>query len=355
MRDVPSGYMSKTIILAYFKNLIDASYAPSTCWSISSMLKATIPLHYPDAPPLDWTEVDEYLKTKSRNWEAKKSKVFSREEVEAYLRMPNINISYKLIFAFGIFGGMRKGELLNLRPADVKIVNDQLEVCIRDGKTGNRWFMITRANDPALDVVALYLSYINQRPKDAPPERLFLRYDDKKGKFYKTPIGKNVIGLVPYKVAKLLNFPEQEAKLFTGHAFRRTGATLLADDGVDFLTLKRFGAWKSDSVAHGYIGDSKAAKKRISEKVQGISGDKKLKFIPVNPVIPAAAQPPTPLAAVSPTFNITGGQHTFYVLPAGSGIYACASSSTIFGPFPPQPNQNPTVPTPAPSPAMEPK
>jgi len=45
---------------------------------------------------------------------------------------------------------------------------------------------------------------------------------------------------------------------YTVHAFRRSAATNLADAGVSFVNLKRHGQWKSDSVAEGYIANSKA-------------------------------------------------------------------------------------------------
>lgn len=81
--------------------MLDAGYAPPTLWSVSSMLKSTIPLRFTLSKALDWTEVEEFLTTKSKNWEAKKSKVFTRDQVEAFLRLPDkSNLAYKLIFAF---------------------------------------------------------------------------------------------------------------------------------------------------------------------------------------------------------------------------------------------------------------
>ncbi len=47
---------------------------------------------------------------------------------------------------------------------------------------------------------------------------------------------------------------------YTGHCWRRSSATILADAGGDKLLLKRHGRWTSDSVAEGYIDGSKRVK-----------------------------------------------------------------------------------------------
>ncbi|CAK1541969.1 unnamed protein product [Leptosia nina] len=67
---------------------------------------------------------------------------------------------------------------------------------------------------------------------------------------------------MPKEVATFLNLPE--AHEYTGHSFRRSSATLLADSGAELLTLKRHGGWRSSSVAEGYIDDSLRNKEEIS-------------------------------------------------------------------------------------------
>ena len=67
-------------------------------------------------------------------------------------------------------------------------------------------------------------------------------------------IGINTFGGMPKIVAKYLQLENPE--LYTGHTFRRTSATLLADTGASLLTIKRHGGWKSNSVAEGYIENS---------------------------------------------------------------------------------------------------
>ena len=43
--------------------------------------------------------------------------------------------------------------------------------------------------------------------------------------------------------------------------FHRTGATLLADYGIDIVNLKRMGRWKSDACVEGYLENSHSLKR----------------------------------------------------------------------------------------------
>ena len=61
----------------------------------------------------------------------------------------------------------------------------------------------------------------------------------------------------------------EDWKKYTGHTYRRSGASILAEAGVEDLTLKRAGRWKSSAVAESYIGESDTEKKRIFHKMNG--------------------------------------------------------------------------------------
>ena len=51
-----------------------------------------------------------------------------------------------------------------------------------------------------------------------------------------------------------LNLPNMEE--YTGHCFRRTSASILANTGASMERIKRLGAWESEKTANGYIEDS---------------------------------------------------------------------------------------------------
>ncbi|EFA04789.1 hypothetical protein TcasGA2_TC014838 [Tribolium castaneum] len=68
-------------------------------------------------------------------------------------------------------------------------------------------------------------------------------------------------------IAQFLKLPNDIE--YTGHSFRRSSATLLANAGADLSVLKRHGGWRSSSVAEGYIEDSLQNKIHISKKILG--------------------------------------------------------------------------------------
>ena len=78
-------------------------------------------------------------------------------------------------------------------------------------------------------------------------------------------IGRNKIGEIPKKIATYLGL--QNLNRYTGHCFRRTGTTLLANSGANMTMIKQFGVWKSDNVAQEYIENSMLNRKNIFEAV----------------------------------------------------------------------------------------
>ena len=79
--------------------------------------------------------------------------------------------------------------------------------------------------------------------------RFFINY--RNGKCTAQFIGKNKLRAMPRKIAEFLKLPEPE--LFTGHSFRRTSASILANAGADFAMLEDHGGWKSSAIAKQYV------------------------------------------------------------------------------------------------------
>jgi hypothetical protein len=75
-------------------------------------------------------------------------------------------------------------------------------------------------------------------------------------------MGINTISQIGQKVTYFLGLNNPEA--YTSHSFRRTGSTLLANEGISLFNLKRFGRWKSDSVAQRYVDTSERSKQEIA-------------------------------------------------------------------------------------------
>ena len=81
------------------------------------------------------------------------------------------------------------------------------------------------------------------------------------------PLGKNLIAAISKDIAMFLGL--NNPRLYTGHAFRVSSATVLADEGANSLTLKRHGRWASDSVAEGYLRESKQVRTRTADLLSG--------------------------------------------------------------------------------------
>lgn len=140
----------------------------------------------------------------------------------------------------------------------MKEQGDLLMVDVPDTKTQKaRRFVI------AEDYVAPVKKYKGLRPKNVATDRFFLNY--KQGKCTAQIIGKHKFASIPQEIARYLNIIDPEN--YTGHAFRRTSATLLADAGANMTTMKRHGGWKSSSVAEGYIEESLQNKTKIGKLI----------------------------------------------------------------------------------------
>lgn len=147
---------------------------------------------------------------------------------------------------------------------DIEDKRDVIIINIPDSKNKTRrTFTIINDTDKNIDCLGIIRKYVNLRPKNVDHRRLFLRYEV--GKCVNQVVGKNTLGKVPYNIAKYLNLDNPES--YTGHSFRRTSATLLADTGADVLALKRHGGWRSSTVAESYVADSTANKVDTARRI----------------------------------------------------------------------------------------
>lgn len=103
------------------------------------------------------------------------------------------------------------------------------------------------------------------RPKITAHSRFFVNYQ--KEKCTTQPVGIHKIGAVPSVVARFLDLPN--AGSYTGHAFRRTSAGLLANSGGSMSDIMRHGGWRSVSVAEGYVEESETTKINVAAKILG--------------------------------------------------------------------------------------
>lgn len=164
----------------------------------------------------------------------------------------------QIVLLLGISGACRREELTNMKVTDIRIEKDFIHVKIPTTKTH-----ISRSFTLEGNYMQLVVDYINSRPAVMKTDRLFVYLKD--GQVTNKPIGKNTIGNMVKRVAAYLNLPN--ANLYTGHSYRRTSASALADSGADMDTIKRHGGWKSTKAAEGYIEDSVGNKRRIGNRI----------------------------------------------------------------------------------------
>lgn len=154
---------------------------------------------------------------------------------------------FKVALIIGISGACRCDELLNMKMGDLEILEKSIMIVIPVTKTyTSRTFAITKS-----EWIKIIKQYYDLH-KTIGSDRFFLQI--RNGKITNQPCGHNAIGGFPKKIAAF--FKLENAHGFTGHCFRRTSATLLANTGGDILQLKKLGGWKSSAVAEGYVENS---------------------------------------------------------------------------------------------------
>ena len=289
MAEKNTNSYDEKVLLAYFKHL-SSKNLPSTLWSKYSMLNTMLKIAT-NINIVSYFLLRGFLKKLNVGYRAKKSKIFTSDEIKKFIAdAPNdrylevkVNIN-KSIYLFselfseflparqfrvllfclqvaiilGITGACRRNELYQLTVENITDKNTHLIVDILDTKTHiDRTFTV---NNPFREII---VTYMRLRPSNVTTTKFFLNYQ--KGKCTKQPIGINKLGAYPYKVAEWLELPDP--KLYTGHSFRRTSATLLANAGASMGTLKRHGGWKSAKIAEGYIEESVNNKRKICQQI----------------------------------------------------------------------------------------
>lgn len=263
----PSIVISEPNILQFLAN-ISSSYAPSSLWSMYSLLKKYILWEWKvdlgEAPT-----IKQFLTTLNKTHKKKKAPAFTREQVYTFLSDLDTPVWMKLVVVIGIFGCMRSNEIVRISWEDIHTVPDGFNIDIVRIKTdrafnGESVFIPALFNTPynPVDFLAQYRAAIDPSLHTG---RFFRNFQ--KGKYTKQPIGKNKISAIPQIVAETLGLPNPKA--YTGHSLRVTGATLAADAGISITNLKRLGGWKSDSVVEGYLRDSKKLKTDNASLIAG--------------------------------------------------------------------------------------
>jgi integrase len=243
---------------------ISKTFKPSTLWSKFSMISKCLQIKE-NINASRFPKTLAFLKRQSSGYEPKKSKVFTAEQVSEFMTKASDGkwLLDKVILSLGIFGACRRDDILNLNKNDVNDNGSYFTVKIRDDKTHKNRFFTISDDDCPFQPCQLLRKYMLLRPAHAKNDKFLVCY--RNGKCAAQNVGIHRIGSVPKNVATFLKLENPET--YTGHALRRSSATMIVEGGADLLALKQHGGWKSSSVAEGYVENSIKRKIEVSKKL----------------------------------------------------------------------------------------
>lgn len=233
--------ISENVLLAYF-DMQSKSKKISTLWTMYSMLRTCLNV-FKNVDISQYVKLQTRLKTMSSGYEPKKSKILEIEDINRFIKEGDdqLYLATKIVLIMGYNGGCRREELTNMSIDDVEYQNDAILVTIPKTKNNlSRIFVITENI-----WINLIKKYAQLRPSTVTHRRFFITY--RNGYCISCPMGINTIGHTPKIIAEFLKLPNPE--LFTGHCFRRSSMSHLANSGSDLVTIKRHRGWKSSNVA----------------------------------------------------------------------------------------------------------
>ncbi|KAJ8915692.1 hypothetical protein NQ315_000626, partial [Exocentrus adspersus] len=234
----PAKGVNDKIIMANISGK-SKSVKPSSLWSYYSQLKKMLSVK---------ENVTAFLKHKFTGYKPKKSRVFTRGDLENILdKAPHDNY-YLLLKNWGT----------GMSIDNIEDRGSVLVVTIPDTKTyKERIFTVVNGSN-VIHAIDGFRKYMKLRPRQVPHQRLLLNYRNQKCKVQ--PIGLNTFSKMPQKIAEFLEI--KDAHGYTGHSFRISSASLLAEAGADLSVLKRH-------IAEGYVEQSITNKIEISRKILG--------------------------------------------------------------------------------------
>jgi integrase len=216
---------------------------------------------------------------------SKTSATFSKEDVELFLQLSSASdlslLQIQTILIIALHGFLRCAEIHSIMCKNVTEIVEQngnlnttkgFSIRIESSKTDKlsegRSFFIP---PDYCKTISIYI----QKLKDA---KMYVENGSffksiVNGKFTKNNIGINSFYKMPSKIALKIN---KDPSGFTGHAFRRSAATIFSDNGANLSDLKRMGRRKSGSVnlffyfykvAEHYIFNSNEYKMKMSQEI----------------------------------------------------------------------------------------
>ena len=240
--------------------------AASTIWKVYSILNHMYQHHF--AIKLQtFPKLTQLLKTYNASYERKVASVFSKENIETFLQMKELDGDHfwllrKAVLTVAVSGGLRCAEITELVFDDFTERDGTYHFNIKRKKQqgeqlSSKFIIPTKLAVYFNNYIVAMRTNVGEYMLEG---RLFKgtpKYNHAdKAKFVNQPMGRNKLAMIGVDIAKMLQLPHPET--YTGHCFRRTSATLAADGGATTAEMQRHYGWKSAKTAMKYVDNSDA-------------------------------------------------------------------------------------------------
>lgn len=251
----------------------------SSIWSYLSQVKAGCAAEFGTSKEL-WNLAENWLSTneKQSRREPKQSKVLTRDDINRYLASaPDSDLHWKTLLCVAVFGGLRTGgDADRITWNMVTLYEDHILFNLNFKTKNNKPFsfhILKQGESSAICPYSIISTYMRLKPVETPGTAKFWQYCTKnsEGKVVmkkNAPIGKNMLRGAPKKIANFLKL--QSPQKFTGHCFRRTAATLAANNGATNIQLQKAFRWSSPSMANRYVENSNLSRNLSARLIQGV-------------------------------------------------------------------------------------
>lgn len=218
-----------------------------------------------------------YLKAEGKTEAPKKSLVLKEGDITTFLRSETNglkDLQLKVALIVGFFCALRNGELYDIRRGDISEDHDFecFNVCVKRSKTDQAGCGFSAAIPFSIGDISLvsilreYLKsldfFILQHRLDALQQPFFTAISAQ-GAFMLSRVGVNSMAKMASRIAEKLGL--ENAASYTGHCFRGSAATNMAENGASDQQMKSLCRWKSEKMADVYTRKTERLKKEATK------------------------------------------------------------------------------------------
>lgn len=309
--------------LTHFLFLMSYHYAGSSMWTLYSSIRWWYGVSW-DLDIKNWPGVIRQMKSVTKNHVGKQAKVFTKTEMNEIFRHLEAKIakndweghkarSMYVGINMAYYGLCRVDDLLKIRTEDFhREENEQGQAYYIVRYESRKYESDESSGDEAgpqqakekrknttmpfeFDLPTYATKHIDDMIRMTPSRwhhRRMIKNANSSAKnedsVYSQNMGEsNIRGWAKELAETLFNKPD--ASNYTGHTWRRTGATTLADEGITEIALKRAGNWTSATAAMKYVNASSYAREKQVKLLEPSGKKSKLASDEANTAIATAA------------------------------------------------------------------